>query len=114
LKTLLIELRYRSAQGRYERYDDLVNGMNDIVVEIAHRFTLNILSVSHIVESQRYTSIICTAVCALNEFTADQIGKTLQEEKHPDTNLSCFLDASGFKLSIHVSEIKNTNTNISI
>lgn len=108
MKTILIELRYHSEPGRYERYEGLVDGINDIVGQIAHRFSLDILSVSHVVESrpQAYTSITCTAVCLLSEFTREHIGKTLKEENNlPDANLYCFLDASG-KLSVRVRKIR--------
>ncbi len=106
LKTLLMELRYHSEVGRYEPYSGLVDGINDVVCILASRFSLDILSVSHIVEAQpqSHTSITCTAVCSLNEFTRDQIGKTLEgENNRPDTNLYCFLDVG--KLSIRVDKI---------
>ena len=108
VKTLVMELRYRSKVDEYEPYHGLVDGMNDIVVILALRFSLDVLSLSHVVEShpQNYTSITCTAVCALNEFTIDQIEKTLQEENIlPDTNLYCFLDV-GNKLSVRVEKIR--------
>jgi hypothetical protein len=111
MKTILIELRYNSEPGKYERYNGLVDGMNDIVGEIADRFSLDILSVSHVVEAHPqgqglHTSITCTAVCALNEFTREQIGKTLEAEKNqPDANLYCFLDRH-HKLSVRVAHIR--------
>jgi len=89
------------------QYSGLVDGINDVVTSVAFRFSLDILSVSHVVESnpRHYTSITCTVVCAFNEFTKDQIGETLQEENgRPDTNLYCFLDAG--KLSIRVEKIR--------
>ncbi len=107
VKTLLIELRYRSEAGTYEPYSGLVDGINDIVTILAFRFSLDILSVNHIVESrpQNHTSITCTAVCGLNEFTKDQIGKTLREENNrPGADLYCFLDV-GQKLSVRAEKI---------
>lgn len=107
MKTLVIELRYHSEDGRYERYNGLVDGINDIVGILAQRFSLDILSMSHVVEShpQSHTSITCTAVCLLNEVTKEDIGKTLEEENHrPNAELYCFLDA-GYKLSVRVDKI---------
>ena len=110
MKTILIELRYSSAPGQYERYSGLVDGMNDVVGEIADRFSLDILSVSHVIEyypqgQSRHPSITCTAVCALNGLTKEQIGKTLEAENHlPDANLYCFLDRHR-KLSVRVAHI---------
>ena len=106
VKTILMELRYHSKDEEYEPYSGLVDGINDVVTSLAFRFSLDILSVSHIVEaqSQSHTSITCTAVCALNDFTKDQIGETLKEENHrPDADLYSFLDAG--KLSIRVDKI---------
>jgi len=108
VKTILMELRYRSEAGSYEPYSGLIDGINDVAGRIAYRFSLDILSVSHVVESrpQNHTSITCTAVCLLNEFTRDHIGKTLEEENNrPDANLYCFLDA-GNKLSVRVDKIR--------
>lgn len=108
LKTILIELRYHSEQGQYDPYYGLVDGINDIVGQIARRFSLDILSVSHIIEAppQDSTSITCTAVCLLNKSTTEHIGKTLKEENNrPDTNLYCFLDACD-KLSVRVGKIR--------
>lgn len=107
MKTILIELRYSSEPGKHEEYSGLVDGINDIVGQIAHRFSLDILSVSHVVESSpqtHHTSITCTAVCSLNGQTKEQIGKTLAAENHqPDANLYCFSEA--YKLSIRVAHI---------
>ena len=111
MKTILIELRYSSEPGKYERYNGLVDGINDIVGEIADRFSLDILSVSHVVESypqgqSRHTSITCTAVCSLNGHTREHIGKTLEAENNlPDANLYCFLDRH-HKLSVRVAHIR--------
>lgn len=103
-----MELRYHSEPGKYERYDGLVDGINDVVVELARRFSLDILSISHVVEDRpkNHTSITCTAVCWLNQFTAEYIGETLRAENHqPDTKLYCFLEQRN-KLSVRVSEIR--------
>ena len=100
-----MELRYHSDSG-HEPYHGLVDGINDVVVQLANRFSLDILSVSHIIEPRSDTVITCTAVCSLNEITAEQIGKALEAEKHlPDANLYCFLEA-GRKLSVRVSKIR--------
>lgn len=108
MKTLLIELRYHSESGHHESYSGLVDGINDIVSILARRFSLDILSISHVVEGvgegQSSTSITCTAVCALNNRTAESIGKALEAENHkPDANLYCFLDVN--KLSVRVAHI---------
>ncbi len=111
MKTILIELRYSSGPGKYEHYNGLVDGMNDIVGEVADRFSLDILSVSHVVEAypqgqSRHTSITCTAVCSLNGHTREHIGKTLEAENDlPDANLYCFLDRHG-KLSVRAAHIR--------
>lgn len=108
MKTLLIELRYSSDPEEYEPYSGLVDGINDIVGQIAHRFSLDILSVSHVIEAPpqiNHTSITCTVVCSLNEQTRESIGKTLAaENQKPDTNLYCFLDA--FKLCVDAKSIR--------
>src|SRR5258708_2532658 len=106
LKTLLMELRYHSEPGKYERHDGLVDGINDVVLELAERFSLDLLSISHVVESQpkRHTSITCTAVCQLNQIRAEYIGKTLKEENQLNGRLYCFLERHN-KLSVRVSEI---------
>ena len=108
VKTIVIELRYHSEPGTYERYHSLVDGINDVVGELAYRFSLDILSLSHVVESHPagHTSITCTAVCSLNEFTKEQIGETLKGENDQDNaNLYSFLDAGGYKLSVRVAKI---------
>lgn len=108
MKTIVIELRYHSEPGTYEPYGGLVDGINDVVGELALRFSLDPLSLSHVVESHPAgrTSITCTAVCSLNEFTKEQIGKTLEaENKRPNADLYCFLDAGHYKLSVRVSKI---------
>jgi len=103
---MLMELRSHSEPGTYERYDGLVDGINDIIGEIAYRFSLDLLSVSHVVESRGRTSITCTVVCLLNQWTREQIGKTLEAENHrDDANLYCFLDRYD-KLSVRVAEIR--------
>lgn len=107
MKTIVMELRYHSESGRHEDYHGLVDGINDIVGQIAYRFSLDILSISHVVESypQPESSITCTAVCSLNGLTAEHVGKTLSAENNsPDANLYCFLDACD-KLSVRVSKI---------
>jgi hypothetical protein len=110
MKTILMELRYSSEPGKYERYSGLVDGINDIVGQIAQRFSLDILSVSHVIEASlqgqsRHTSITCTAVCSLNEHTREHIGKTLEaENQQPDANLYCFPDRHN-KLSVRVAHI---------
>ena len=107
MKTILIELRYSSEPGQHEQYSGLVDGINDIVGQFAHRFSLDILSVSHVVESSpqsSHTSIICTVVCSLNGQTKEYIGKTLAAENHqPGANLYCFSEA--YKLSVRVAHI---------
>ena len=106
MNTLVIELRYHSDSGEYEPYHGLVDGINDIVGQLAHRFSLDVLSLSHIVESHpaAHTTITCTAVCFLNQLTREEIGKTLKAENHqPNANLYCFLERS--KLSVRVKEI---------
>jgi hypothetical protein len=110
VKTILIELRYHSEPGTYEPYSGLIDGINDIVGRIAQRFSLDIMSVSHAIESrpQNYTSITCTAVCLLNEFPREHIGKTLKEENNlPNANLYCFLEGGkeGGKLSVRAGKI---------
>ena len=111
MKTILIELRYSSEPGKYERYSGLVDGINDIVGEITDRFSLDVLSVSHVVEANPqgrglHTGITCTAVCALTKQTREHIGKTLEAENNlPDANLYCFLDRHG-KLSVRVAHIR--------
>jgi hypothetical protein len=107
-KTMLIELCSLPEPGEYELYSSPVDGINDSVGIIAHRFSLDILSVSHIVESESHShnhpSIICTAVCSLNDSRIEHIGKTLEEENHrPNSNLYCFLDAAN-KLSVRVNK----------
>jgi len=106
LKTILIELRYQS-ESRHEPYSGLVDGINDVVVLLANRFSLDILSVSHIIDPRGDTSITCTAVCLLNEITLEEIAKTLEAENHlplHDASLYCFLEG-GRKLSVRVFKI---------
>ena len=45
--SMLIELRSHSEPGEYEPYSGLVDGINDSVEIIAHRFSLDLLSVSY-------------------------------------------------------------------
>ena len=110
MKTILIELRYSSEPGQYERYSGLVDGINDIVGQIANRFSLDILSMSHVVEAypqgqSHHTSITCTAICSLNGHTREHIGKTLEAENNqPNANLYCFLERHN-KLSVRVNHI---------
>lgn len=103
-----MELRYNSEPGKHERYNGLVDGINDIVLEIADRFELDVLSISHVVEDhpgRNHTSITCTAVCLLNQLAAEYIGETLKAENHePDSNLYCFLERHN-KLSVRVKGI---------
>lgn len=103
MRTILIELRYHSEPGTHEQYSGLVDGINDVVLGLAQRFSLEILSMSHVVEDENATSITCTAVCLLNEHTAEQIGKTLEAENQKN-NLYCFLER-GRKLSVRVDKI---------
>lgn len=105
-QTLVMELRYKSQEGRREPYSGLVDGINDVVHCIAHRFGLDILSLSHVVDVQRNatTAITCTAVCLLNGETLQHIASVLSAESYEDNaNLYCFDD--GFKLSVRVNEI---------
>jgi hypothetical protein len=109
LKTLLIELRYSSQPGICEPYSGLVDGINDVVLELADRFSLDVLSISHVMEDApsrkpNHTSITCTAVCQLNQFSAEQIGETLEPENKLKGRLYCFLERHN-KLSVRVSEI---------
>lgn len=105
MRTILIELRYHSEPGTSEPYSGLVDGMNDVVLRIARRFSLDVLSVSHIIDSEGHTSITCTAICLMNEVPIEYIGKTLEDENHlPDANLYCFLEM-GNKLSVRVGKI---------
>src|SRR5258708_6330114 len=103
-----MELRYQSEPGRYERYSGLVDGINDIVLELAERFDLDVLSISHVIDDaqkQHHTGIICTAVCQLNDIAAESLGKTLEAENHElNARVYCFLERHN-KLSIRVSEI---------
>lgn len=106
MNTIVIELRYHSEVGKYEPYHGLVDGINDIVGQLASRFSLDVLSLSHVIQSHpaSETSITCTAVCILNQHTTKEIGKTLKGENHQNrANLYCFLD--GHKLSVRVKEI---------
>ena len=108
VKTLVIELRYSSQPDHHELYCELVDGINDIVGQIAHRFSLDILSLSHVIEAspgRNHTAITCTAVCSLNAQTRESVGKTLEAENNrAGANLYCFLEA--YKLSVRVAEIK--------
>lgn len=105
---MLIELRYSSQTDVFERSSGLVDGINDIVLEIADRFSLDILSVSHILDDnphRNHSSITCTAVCALNGKSVEKIANTLKAENDQGNGrLYCFLDASN-KLSVRVGEI---------
>lgn len=107
-KTIIMELRYQSKPGTYERYSGLVDGINDIVLELAGRFDLDVLSLSHVVddaEKQHHTGIICTAVCQLNQVAVETIGQILKEEElQRNERLSCFIDRHN-KLSVRVSKI---------
>ena len=105
MKTMIIEARYVSDPGRKERYSGLVDGINDIVLGIAHRFSLTVLSLSHVVELDSQTSITCTAVCLLDENeTFEHIAKMLEAENaNENTTLYCFENA--FKVSVYVGKI---------
>jgi hypothetical protein len=82
-----------------------VDGLNDIIGEIADRFGLDILSVSHVHEQNEYGrhSYSATAVCLLNGQTLQEIGAILKSENATNKRRYCFPERN--KLSINVYEI---------
>ncbi|HEU5375530.1 MAG TPA: hypothetical protein VFV38_08840 [Ktedonobacteraceae bacterium] len=107
MKTIIIELRYQSEPEKFERHSGLVDGINDIVLELAYRFDLDVLSISHVLDDalrQNHTGITCTAVCQVNRIAVETIGEMADEENEPGGNLHCFLERPN-KLSVRVSGI---------
>lgn len=112
MSTLIMELRYSSDAGHYERYNGLVDGINDQTIILAQRFGMDILSLSHVVEDTYdreahigAVSITCTAVCALNGADPEYIDEELRAENNAENSrLYCFLEL-GYKLSVRVSKI---------
>lgn len=111
MKTLLVELHYRTENE--ETFSNIVDGLNDLVCQIASRFSMDIMSVSYIGDTSKskgtYTRCACTVIYLLNGQTLESVGATLENESEKGSRKKehaywyCFRERN--KITINVSEI---------